>query len=79
MSRQRRHATVITIVASLLIVPATAAAARTAGPPANDNRATPTSVEGLPAMVFLSSKLFRTLPILACVVNPELMPSHVKR
>jgi len=51
MSRQRRHATVITIVASLLIVPATAAAARSAGPPANDNRATATAVEGLPATV----------------------------
>ena len=31
MSRQRRHATVITIVASLLIVPATAAAAISSG------------------------------------------------
>ena len=51
MSKHRRHATVITIVAVLLIVPATAAAARSAGPPANDNRATPTSVEGLPASV----------------------------
>jgi hypothetical protein len=51
MSRQRRHATVITIVASLFIVPATAAAARSAGPPANDNRAAATAVQGLPATV----------------------------
>jgi hypothetical protein len=51
MSRQPRHATVIAIVAFLLIVPATAAAAGSAGPPANDNRATAASVEGLPATV----------------------------
>jgi hypothetical protein len=50
MSRQRRQATVVTILA-FLIVPATAAAARSAGPPANDNRATATPVAGLPATV----------------------------
>jgi hypothetical protein len=50
MSRQRRQATVVAVLA-FLIVPATAAAARSAGPPANDNRATATSVEGLPATV----------------------------
>ena len=55
MSRQRRHATVITIVASLFIVPATAAAARSAGPPANDNRAAATAVQGLPATVSVRS------------------------
>jgi hypothetical protein len=50
MSRQRRQAAVVTILA-FLIVPATAAAARSAGPPANDNRATAAPVERLPATV----------------------------
>ena len=45
----RRQATLISVVA-LFFVPATATAARFAGPPANDNRATPTAVE-LPATV----------------------------
>lgn len=51
MKGHRRHAMVIAVAALLLIVPATAAAAHSAGPPANDNRATPTPVSGLPATV----------------------------
>lgn len=50
MSRHRRQATVVTVLA-FLIVPATAVAARFAGPPANDNRATAAPVQGLPATV----------------------------
>jgi hypothetical protein len=46
----RWQATLVSILA-LLIVPATAAAARSQGPPANDNRATATPVQGLPATV----------------------------
>ena len=45
----RRQATLICALA-LFLIPATAAAARFAGPPANDNRATPTAI-GLPASV----------------------------
>ena len=45
----RQQATLISALA-LFLIPATATAARFAGPPANDNRATPTQV-GLPAAV----------------------------
>ena len=45
----RRQATLISALA-LFLIPATATAAHLAGPPANDNRATPTQV-GLPAAV----------------------------
>ena len=45
----RRQATLICALA-LFLIPATATAARFAGPPANDNRATPTAIE-LPASV----------------------------
>jgi hypothetical protein len=46
----RRQATLVSILA-LLIIPATATAARSAGPPANDDRAHATPVGGLPAAV----------------------------
>jgi hypothetical protein len=44
-----RRSVVIAFLAALLVVPATAAGARFAGPPPNDSRANATRVEGLPA------------------------------